>query len=45
MLSIISFLGFTILVAVIAWYKTRKTDEKSADGYFLAGRSLGAITI
>jgi len=45
MLSIISFLGFTILVAVIAWYNTRKTDEKSADGYFLAGRSLGAITI
>lgn len=45
MLSIISFIGFTLLVAVIAWYATRKTDEKSADGYFLAGRSLGAITI
>lgn len=45
MLSILSFVGFTLLVAVIAWYATRSTNEKSADGYFLAGRSLGAITI
>lgn len=44
-LTIISFVGFTALVAVIAWYATRNTDEKSADGYFLGGRSLGAITI
>lgn len=44
-LSIISFLGFTLLVAFIAWYATRKTDESSADGYYLGGRSLGAITI
>ncbi len=44
-LSIISFVGFTLLVAVIAWYATRSTNEKSADGYFLGGRSLGAITI
>ncbi len=45
MLSIITFIGFTVLVAVIAWYSTRKTDETSAEGYYLAGRSLGAITI
>jgi len=45
MLSIISFLGFTLLVAVIAWYATRGTNEKSADGFYLGGRSLGAITI
>ncbi len=45
MLSIVSFVGFTLLVAFIAWYATRKTDEKSADGYYLGGRSLGAITI
>lgn len=45
MLTIISFLGFTLLVAVVAWYATRKTDEKSADGFYLGGRSLGAITI
>jgi len=45
MLSIISFIGFTALVAIIAWYATRKTDESSADGFYLAGRSLGALTI
>jgi len=44
-LAIVSFLGFTLLVAIVAWYSTRSTNEKSADGYFLAGRSLGAITI
>jgi len=44
-LSIISFIGFTLLVALIAWYSTRGTDENSAKGYFLGGRSLGAITI
>ncbi|MEW4922241.1 solute:sodium symporter family transporter [Algibacter sp. 2305UL17-15] len=44
-LSIASFLGFTLLVAFIAWYATRKTDENSADGYYLGGRSLGYITI
>ena len=44
-LSIISFVGFTLLVGLVAWYKTRKTDESTADGYFLGGRSLGAITI
>jgi SSS family solute:Na+ symporter len=45
MLTIVSFLGFTLFVAVVAWYATLKTDEKSADGYYLGGRSLGAITI
>ncbi len=44
-LSIISFIGFTLLVAGVAWFATRKTDESTADGYFLGGRSLGAITI
>ncbi len=45
MLAILSFAGFTILVAVIAWYSTRNTDESTADGYYLGGRSLGALTI
>jgi SSS family solute:Na+ symporter len=45
MLSAVTFIGFTALVAIISWYATRKTDESSADGYYLAGRSLGAITI
>lgn len=44
-LSILSFVGFTLFVAAIAWYATRGTNEKSSDGYFLAGRSLGALTI
>ncbi|GAA0711414.1 solute:sodium symporter family transporter [Aquimarina litoralis] len=44
-MGILSFIGFTLLVAVYAWWKTRSTDEKSADGYYLGGRSLGAITI
>ncbi len=45
LLSIMSFVGFTLLVAFIAWYTTRKTDESTANGYYLGGRSLGAITI
>ncbi|MCH7524890.1 MAG: solute:sodium symporter family transporter [Bacteroidetes bacterium] len=45
MLNIISFLGFTLLVGVIAYLATRKTDEKSSDGYFLGGRSLTAGVI
>ena len=45
LLSVASFVGFTLLVAGIAWYSTRNTNEKSADGYFLGGRSLGALTI
>ncbi|ANH60098.1 solute:sodium symporter family transporter [Dokdonia donghaensis] len=44
-MGLISFLGFTLLVAGYAWWKTRGTDEKSADGYYLGGRSLGALTI
>jgi SSS family solute:Na+ symporter len=44
-LSIVSFIGFTLLVAFVAWYATRGTDESSADGFYLGGRSLGAITI
>lgn len=39
-MGIISFAAFTLLVAVIAWWSTKKTDENSSDGYFLGGRSL-----
>lgn len=45
LLSILSFVGFTVLVAIIAWWASRSTNEKSANGFFLGGRSLGAITI
>ncbi len=44
-MQILSFLGFTLLVAVIAYLKTRKTDESSSDGYFLGGRSLTGVVI
>lgn len=44
-MGLITFLAFTLLVAGYAWWKTRGTDEKSADGYYLGGRSLGALTI
>jgi SSS family solute:Na+ symporter len=45
MMQILAFVGFTALVAVISYWYTRKTDESSSDGYFLAGRSLGAVVI
>jgi len=45
MLGIVSFVGFTLLVAIISYSATRKTNEASADGYFLGGRSLTAGVI
>ncbi|MEP2935252.1 MAG: solute:sodium symporter family transporter [Gilvibacter sp.] len=44
-MAILSFVGFTLLVAVIAYYATRKTNENTSDGYFLGGRSLTAGVI
>lgn len=40
MIGILSFVGFTALVALISWWATRQTDERSGDGYYLGGRSL-----
>ena len=45
MIGIISFFGFTLMVAIISYYATRTTDENSSDGYFLGGRSLTAGVI
>ncbi len=45
MTAALSFLGFTLLVAIIAYRATRHTDENSSDGYFLGGRSLTAGVI
>ncbi|MEX0361783.1 MAG: solute:sodium symporter family transporter [Allomuricauda sp.] len=45
MVGILSFLGFTLLVGIIAYLATRSTDETSSDGYFLGGRSLTAGVI
>ncbi|EON76438.1 Sodium/myo-inositol cotransporter [Lunatimonas lonarensis] len=40
MLTVLSFLGFTLFVAFFSWYKLRKDDISSRDGYFLGGRTL-----
>lgn len=45
MIAIASFLGFTILVAAIAYWSTKGTNENESDGYFLGGRSLTAGVI
>jgi len=45
MIGILSFVGFTALVAIIAYFATLKTDESTSDGYFLGGRSLTAGVI
>ncbi|PHR72851.1 MAG: solute:sodium symporter family transporter [Lutibacter sp.] len=44
-MQILAFLLFTITVAVISYFATRKTDENSSDGYFLGGRSLTGVVI
>ncbi len=44
-LAIVTFVFFTALVAVIAWWKTRKEDLSHGTGYFLGGRSLSWIVI
>ncbi|MDO4617348.1 MAG: solute:sodium symporter family transporter [Lachnospiraceae bacterium] len=43
--TLISFVGFTILVAVISYLKTKGDDQTSAEGYFLAGRGLPGFVI
>jgi len=40
MLTALTFIGFTLFVAFFSWYKLRKDDIRSRDGYFLGGRSL-----
>ncbi|HLU92656.1 MAG TPA: solute:sodium symporter family transporter, partial [Membranihabitans sp.] len=44
-MAIFTFLAFTILVGIIAYIATLKTDESTSDGYFLGGRSLTAGVI
>ncbi|MCY6957144.1 solute:sodium symporter family transporter [Clostridium brassicae] len=43
--TVITFILFTIMVAVISWWKTRDDDLSTQDGYFLGGRSLTGIVI
>lgn len=44
-MQILTFLGFTALVAIISYFATRKNSEDSSDSYFLGGRSLTAGVI
>lgn len=45
-LSVIgSFAGVMLLVPLISWYFTRKDNLRTEEGYFLAGRNLGAFVI
>jgi SSS family solute:Na+ symporter len=44
-MQLLTFLGFTLIVAIISYLATRKTNEASSDGYFLGGRSLTAGVI
>ncbi|TDB58590.1 solute:sodium symporter family transporter [Photorhabdus khanii] len=46
MLAFLSFIGFTLLVAGFAYYKTHNARlTESTEGYFLGGRSLTGIYI
>lgn len=43
--TVITFVAFTALVAVLSWWKTRGDDLSTKEGYFLAGRGLPGIVI
>ncbi|MBQ8143710.1 MAG: solute:sodium symporter family transporter [Butyricicoccus sp.] len=43
--TVITFVFFTVLVAVISYVKTKGDDQTSAEGYFLAGRGLPGFVI
>jgi SSS family solute:Na+ symporter len=44
-MQILCFIGFTLLVALISYIRTKGTPENTSDGYFLGGRSLTAATV
>ena len=45
MFIILTFVGFTALVAFISWYRTRNDNLDTQEGYFLAGRGLCGLVI
>ncbi|VXB89389.1 solute:sodium symporter family transporter [Maribacter litoralis] len=45
MYTAITFIAFTAFVALYSWYKLRKEELDSKDGYFLGGRSLTGVVI
>lgn len=44
-LMLLTFVGFTALVALISYVKTKGDDTSTKEGYFLAGRGLPGIVI
>ena len=40
MILVVSFAGFTALVAIITWLLVRNKNNSTLSGFFLAGRSL-----
>ena len=44
-MTIVTFVAFTALVAVISWFKTRDDKLDTQEGYFLAGRGLSGLVI
>ncbi len=40
-INVASFVGFTALVIIVSYLKTRRDAMSGSDAYFLAGRSLG----
>ena len=45
LLTVLSFLIVTALVAYISWLRTKNDDLTTSKGYFLAGRGLSGIVI
>ena len=45
MFIFITFILYTIFVALYSWWKLRKDNLKSQDGYFLGGKSLTGVVI
>ena len=45
MLTFITFIFFTLFVAIYTWYKLKKENLSSKEGYFLGGRSLTGVVI
>ena len=45
MLTLLTFIGFTVFVALYVWWKLRKEHLDTADAYFLGGRSLTGVVI
>lgn len=43
--TFVTFIGFTILVAVISYFMTKGDSQDTAEAYFLAGRGLPGIVI